>query len=99
MTAIDRKTLEYHPAQKAHFAAADAARAITDLPQRLRALTADDDRAGRFLWPLFRDLFIYSAQMVPEISDRIVEIDRAMRWGFAFPRSEERRVGKECRSR
>src|ERR1035437_3583846 len=23
-------------------------------------------------------------QMVPEISDRIVEIDRAMRWGFAF---------------
>ncbi len=22
--------------------------------------------------------------MVPQISDRIVEIDRAMRWGFAF---------------
>jgi len=83
--AIDRKTLEYHPAQKAHFAAADAVRAITDLPQRLRALTAADDRAGRFLWPLFRDLFLYSAQLVPEISDRIVEIDRAMRWGFAFP--------------
>jgi len=83
--AIDRKTLEYHPAQKAHFAAADAVRSITDLPERLRALVGADDRAGRFLWPLFRDLFIYSAQMVPEISDRIVEIDRAMRWGFAFP--------------
>jgi 3-hydroxyacyl-CoA dehydrogenase len=25
----------------------------------------------------------YAAQMVPEISDRIVEIDRAMRWGYA----------------
>jgi 3-hydroxyacyl-CoA dehydrogenase len=83
--AIDRKTLEYHPAQKAHFAAADVVRAVTDLPQRLRALVDADDRAGRFLWPLFRDLFIYSAQMVPEISGRIVEIDRAMRWGFAFP--------------
>jgi 3-hydroxyacyl-CoA dehydrogenase len=83
--AIDRKTLEYHPAQKAHFAAADTVRGITDLPQRLRTLTAGEDRAGRFLWPLFRDLFIYSAQLVPEISDRIVEIDRAMRWGFAFP--------------
>jgi 3-hydroxyacyl-CoA dehydrogenase len=83
--AIDRKTLEYHPAHKPHFAAADAVRAVTDLPQRLRSLTSADDRAGQFLWPLFRDLFIYSAQMVPEISDRIVEIDRAMRWGFAFP--------------
>jgi 3-hydroxyacyl-CoA dehydrogenase len=28
---------------------------------------------------------LYSAQMVPEISDRIVEIDRAMRWGYNFP--------------
>ncbi len=83
--AIDRKTLEYHPADKPHFAAADAVRGVTNLPERLRALTAGDDRAGRFLWPLFRDLFTYSAQMVPEISDRIVEIDRAMRWGFAFP--------------
>ena len=28
------------------------------------------------------DVFIYSASMVGEISDRIVEIDRAMRWGY-----------------
>ncbi len=71
--AIDRKTMEYHPAAKVKFPQAD-----------LRTLVAGDDRAGHFLWPLFRDLFLYSAQMVPEISDRIVEIDRAMRWGFAF---------------
>jgi 3-hydroxyacyl-CoA dehydrogenase len=82
--AIDRKTLEYHPAHKAHFTATDTVSKVADLPERLRLLMADDDRAGRFLWPLFRDLFTYSAQMVPEISDRIVEIDRAMRWGFAF---------------
>ena len=71
--AIDRKTLEYHPAVKVNFPRAD-----------LRTLVAGGDRVGRFLWPLFRDLLLYSAQMVPEISDRIVEIDRAMRWGFAF---------------
>jgi len=82
--AIDRKTLEYHPAEKVRFPAADAVRNVEDLPQRLRALVAGDDRVGRFLWPLFRELFAYSAQMVPEISDRIVEIDRALRWGFAF---------------
>jgi 3-hydroxyacyl-CoA dehydrogenase len=82
--ALDRKTLEYHPAQKVRFPSIDAVRVIEDLPQRLRALVALPDRAGKFLWELFRDLFIYSAQMVPEISDRVVEIDRAMRWGFAF---------------
>src|ERR1019366_4195364 len=39
---------------------------------------------GQFLWKLFRDFAIYAARMVPEISDRIVEIDRAMRWGYGF---------------
>jgi 3-hydroxyacyl-CoA dehydrogenase len=84
--AVDRRTLEYHPAQKVRFPAVDAVRGIEDLGQRLRALTSDKDRPGQFLWKLFRDLFLYSAQMIPEISDRIVEIDRAMRWGFAFPK-------------
>jgi 3-hydroxyacyl-CoA dehydrogenase len=83
--AIDRKTLEYHPAQKVRIQSLEAVRGIEDLPQRLRALVALPDRAGKFLWELFRDLFVYSAEMIPEISDRVVEIDRAMRWGFAFP--------------
>jgi 3-hydroxyacyl-CoA dehydrogenase len=82
--AIDRKTLEYHPAQKVKFPSVEAVRVIEDLPQRLRTLVAGTDRVGSFLWNLYRDFFIYSAQMIPEISDRIVEIDRAMRWGFAF---------------
>jgi 3-hydroxyacyl-CoA dehydrogenase len=82
--AIDRKTLEYHPAQKVKFPSAEAVRVIDDLPQRLRTLAAGTDRVGQFLWSLYRDFFLYSAQMIPEISDRIVEIDRAMRWGFAF---------------
>jgi 3-hydroxyacyl-CoA dehydrogenase len=81
--AIDWKTLEYHPAAKPKFPSAEGAKAIDDLPQRLRMLVSADDRAGRFLWNLFSDLFLYSASMVPEISDRIVEIDRAMRWGYA----------------
>ena len=81
--ALDWKTLEYHPARKASFPAAVAAKNIESLPERLRALVAGTDRAGTFLWKLFSDLFLYSASMVPEISDRIVEIDRAMRWGYA----------------
>lgn len=81
--AIDWKTLEYHPANKPKFPSVETARQIEDLPARLRALVNSKDRAGEFLWKVFSDIFIYSAEMIPEISDRIVEIDRAMRWGYA----------------
>ena len=81
--AIDWKTLEYHPAQKPRFPSVEAARNIEDLGERLRTLLRANDRAANFLWKVFSDLFLYSAEMIPEISDRIVEIDRAMRWGYA----------------
>ncbi len=40
------------------------------------------DKAGAFLWAALSDLWTYAANRVPEISDSIVEIDRAMRLGF-----------------
>lgn len=81
--AIDWKTLEYHPAVKPRFVELETIRQIEDLPGRLKALVATDGKAGRFLWNVFSDLLIYAASMVPEISDDIVQIDRAMRWGYA----------------
>jgi 3-hydroxyacyl-CoA dehydrogenase len=80
--AIDWQTLEYHPAGKASFPSLDSARNIQDLPERLRILTGSRDRAGAFLWSVLSDLLLYAAGRVPEISCRIVEIDRAMRWGY-----------------
>jgi len=79
---LDWKTLEYHPLQKPKFPSVEAARNIEDLGERVRTLLRSDDRAGRFLWKVLSDLFLYCADMIPEISDRIVEIDRAMRWGY-----------------
>jgi 3-hydroxyacyl-CoA dehydrogenase len=81
--ALDRKTFEYHPAAKPRFASLETVRKIEPLADRLKALIALDDKAGRFLWQLLSDHVRYAAHMVPEISDRIVEIDRAMRWGYA----------------
>jgi 3-hydroxyacyl-CoA dehydrogenase len=80
---IDLKTFEYKPLPKVKFPSAEAAKNIDDLPERLRTLVRTNDRVGNFLWKVFSDLFLYSAEMIPEISDRIVEIDRAMRWGYA----------------
>ena len=81
--ALDRKTFEYHPAAQPKFASLESVRGISSLPDRLRALVALDGSVGRFLWELLSDYVLYSAWMVPEISDRIVEIDRAMKWGYA----------------
>ncbi len=71
------------PQLKVKFPAAEAARNIEDLAQRLRVLVAGTDRVGTFLWKLYSDLFLYSAERVPEIADEIFQIDRAMRWGYA----------------
>ncbi len=34
------------------------------------------------MWSALSDLWTYSANRIPEISDSVVEIDRAMRMGF-----------------
>ena len=81
--ALNLKTFEYAPATRPKFASVEQAKLIEDLPARLRALVASTDKVGTFLWKLMRDSMLYSAERVPEISDRIVEIDRAMRWGYA----------------
>ena len=87
--ALDWKTLEYHPRQKPKFAALDMAKNIEDTRARIRMLLGLDggapqkaDKAGAFLWTVLSDLWTYSANRIPEISDSIVEIDRAMRLGF-----------------
>ena len=86
--ALDWKTLEYHPRQKPKFPALDMAKNIEDTGTRVRTLLGMDgspqkgDKAGAFLWAALSDLWTYSANRVPEISDSIVEIDRAMKLGF-----------------
>jgi 3-hydroxyacyl-CoA dehydrogenase len=87
--ALDWKTLEYHPRQKPKFAALDMAKNIDDTRVRIRMLLGLDggapqkpDKATTFLGTALSDLWTYSANRIPEISDSIVEIDRAMRMGF-----------------
>jgi len=50
----------------------------------LRSLVEADDAQGRFAWALMGGTLAYAADLVPEISDDIVNVDRAMRWGFAW---------------
>jgi 3-hydroxyacyl-CoA dehydrogenase len=87
--ALDWKTLEYHPRSKPKFAALEMAKNVDETGARVRMLLCLDgaapqkpDKAVEFLWNALSDLWTYSANRIPEISDSVVEIDRAMRLGF-----------------
>jgi 3-hydroxyacyl-CoA dehydrogenase len=81
--AIDWKTLEYRPSQRPKFPALEMAKTVDDLPERLRTLLAPSkDKAGIFLWTALSELWTYAANRIGEISDSVVEIDRAMKLGF-----------------
>jgi 3-hydroxyacyl-CoA dehydrogenase len=86
--ALDWKTLEYHPRQKPKFPALEMAKNVEQTDKRVRMLLGMDgapakaDKAGQFLWTALTELWTYAANRIPEISDTVVEIDRAMRLGF-----------------
>jgi 3-hydroxyacyl-CoA dehydrogenase len=87
---LDVNTMEYRARQKARFASLESAKGIEDTTERLRALIGPvlegqkADKAQQFLWGLLSENCLYAARRVPEISDHIADVDRAMRWGFAW---------------
>src|ERR1700676_4899945 len=87
---LDVNTMEYRPRQKAKFASLEMGKAIEDTRERLRALVAPvldgqkGDKAQQFIWGGLSEMCLYAARRVPEISDSVVDVDRAMRWGFAW---------------
>jgi len=80
--AIDVQTLDYKPAQKVKLPSLEMAKNIEDTRERLKALTWSKDRVGAFLWKTLSRTLCYTADRIPEIADTVVEVDRAMRWGF-----------------
>jgi len=87
---LDWRKMEYRPRQKARFGSIEAGKSIEDTRERLPALVgpaldgAGGDKASQFLWTGLSAMCLYAARRVPEISGRIVEVDRAMRWGFGW---------------
>jgi 3-hydroxyacyl-CoA dehydrogenase len=87
---LEVNTMEYRPRQKARFASLESVKTMEDTTERLRALLSPvlegqkGDKAQQFLWGLLSETCLYAARRVPEISDRVVDVDQAMRWGFAW---------------
>jgi 3-hydroxyacyl-CoA dehydrogenase len=82
LLVYDLAAHDYRPQQKVRFDSLGAIKNESDAGKRLKMLVEFDDPAGRMAWTLLSKTLVYSAQRVGEIADDIVNVDRAMRWGF-----------------
>lgn len=81
---LDPVTLEYGPRKKLSTPAVELSKQEKGTANKLKALVYAKDRAGEFLWNTMSQSLVYSAQLLGEIADDIVSIDRAMKWGFGW---------------
>ena len=81
---LDLNTFEYKPQEKTKFPSLDAAKAVEDIPKRVKTLVWGEDKVGQFLWKTGSRISRYAANRIPEIADTIVEIDNALKWGFGW---------------
>ncbi|HVZ87967.1 MAG TPA: 3-hydroxyacyl-CoA dehydrogenase/enoyl-CoA hydratase family protein [Polyangia bacterium] len=83
---LDLKTFEYGPQKKPRFDSIGATRGVDDVDEKLRRMVAGNDRAAALARTVLYETLIYSANRLGEIADSIVDIDRALRWGFGWER-------------
>lgn len=79
---LDTETLEYREQKKVRYDSLGAVRNVEDVGERQKALVNGDDEAAKFAWTVLSQSLCYAARRVGEIADDIVNVDRAMRWGF-----------------
>jgi 3-hydroxyacyl-CoA dehydrogenase len=82
---LDTATFEYKPAVEVSIASINEVKKIEPLAARLQALLAGDpvqDKAAKFYWQALPELWSYSANRIGEVTETLVDIDRAMTAGF-----------------
>jgi 3-hydroxyacyl-CoA dehydrogenase len=82
--ALNLNTLEYAPKKRVKFATIAAAKQEDDLLKRLKILVKGKDKAGEFYRKSFYSSFAYVSHRIPEITEDLYKIDRALCAGFGW---------------
>lgn len=82
MLVIESKDLTYHPKKEVEFDSLILAREKKKLQEKLLVLAYADDRAGKFVWDVLKNLLLFSAELIPEVTENIKDIDNSMKWGY-----------------
>jgi 3-hydroxyacyl-CoA dehydrogenase len=81
--SLDYNSIEYTPQEKVKLASLNTAKNISGASEKIKSLYYADDVGGEFTFRTMSESLIYAANRIPEIADDIVNVDNAMRWGFA----------------
>src|ERR1051325_11487987 len=81
--SLDFKTGDYRERIEPDIPSLAEASKIKSLPDRVRFVLEQDDKAGKLARHILYNALGYASRRVPEISDDLVSIDRAVRWGFS----------------
>ncbi len=81
---VDWKTMEYVEATRPTFDATTETRGLDGPEAKVKHICAATDRAGELAWKVTASSLVYTAGLIPEISDTILEVDNGMKWGFNF---------------
>jgi 3-hydroxyacyl-CoA dehydrogenase len=79
---LNLQMLDYRAPEKPRFESVDKHREIEDTRERIKCLISEDDRAAEYIWHLHAGQFAYAAQKLGEITDDLMSIDNAHKWGF-----------------
>ncbi len=80
---LDYNLMDYVPVAKPKYESiAEAKKAPGAIGEKIKFIFNGKDEAAEFVREYLCNNFIYAANRVPEISDNIVGIDNAMKWGY-----------------
>lgn len=83
---LDLTTMEYIPQKKPNSVLYESLKAEKSPKKRMDMLFQSDDPLARFLWTTLKKTLLYAAEKIPEITEHIQDVDRAMKWGLMWER-------------
>ncbi len=75
-------TMEYEPKKEFKYPSLEAAKQAGSVRNSIKTIIYGKDKLAQFAWQTLSETLIYSLNRIPEISDDIINIDNALKWGF-----------------
>ncbi len=79
---FDYNILNYRRQEKFDYPSLAKATQQSTVGEKIKTVVYSDDRAGQIAWKVLSETLLYTATLIPEISDDVYPIDHAMKWGF-----------------
>ncbi|BCD91442.1 3-hydroxyacyl-CoA dehydrogenase [Francisella halioticida] len=81
---LDLDTKEYRPSNKKSDKEVLEILSEKNWGKKLEGLRNSDNIQAQFIWATFREMFLYTAHLVGDISNFPKDMDLAIRWGFGW---------------